>query len=214
MIRRLIRLLRRIRGVSTPLGGFSFETASTDTSKDAFSLGFDLNLLHGLGLLLVSAGGKDIGAYDDQRVLLEERAARAGIKLNLPISVVGIPPNEVASLFKKLNRETRIRLQAIHESYGLSFSLGRWLAEVLSATSAAQVATPIQVDQLFSPLIARFDKVKKGASELCASSATMRDLSDLRDELAHLKKQQQVTRKQYTTISGNVLDLFKRLMDS
>lgn len=204
---RLTKLLRRIRGFSTPLGGLSFDPQPKNMSKDAFSIGFDLNLLSNLGLFMASSNISEPDAYDSQRILLDERAARAGIKLELPISVVNSTPEEVSLLFKKLNQEASARLQAVHESNALPYSLGRWLAEILAATSGAQSASPEQIGQLFSPLITRFEHVIEGAHELGASRASKRALSALRDELTKMSKQQTVTNEQYALIAKEVIDL-------
>ena len=75
----------------------------------------------------------------------------------------------------------------------------------------AQCATPEQISQLFSPLIARFDQVAEGARELDATREANRNLSTLRDELVRLAKQHEVTSEQYDTISNNVFHIIKKL---
>ena len=210
---KLLNFFRRIRGVSTPFGGFSLGEETVDKHlKDAFSLGFDLNLLQGLGIM--NAGKEDIAAYNSQRVLLEERAKRAGFPMDLPVSVSDMSGNEVVDRFKNLNQEILARLQAVKESYFLPFSLGRWLADTLSATAGAQSANPKQISQLFAGVIDRFDLAKQGARELGASSAIVRDLSGLHDHISKLSKLNQVTSVQYAAVSEKSLDIFKRLMSS
>ncbi len=210
---RILDFFRRIRGVSTPSGGISLGEKTLDKNLDnALCIGFDLNLLQGLGMM--NAGSEDIEAYNNKRVILDERLKRAGFSFDLPISVAEMSVDEIAASFKHLNNDILVRFQAVKESYCLPFLTGCWLADALSAAAAAQIANPSQITQLFSAVIGRFEQAKLGAKELGASPAIMKDLFALRDRLLSLSKEAQVTSEQYGVVSEESLELLGHLMGS
>jgi hypothetical protein len=210
---RILDFFRRIRGVSTPFGGISSGEKAVDKNLDnALCIGFDLNLLQGLGMM--NAGSEDIEAYNNKRVILDERLKRAGFSFDLPISVAEMSVDEVAASFKHLNNDILVRFKAVKKSYSLPFLTGCWLADTLSAAAAAQIANPSQITQLFSAVIGRFEQAKLGAKALGASPAIMKDLSALRDRLLSLSKEAQVTAEQYGVVSEESLQLLRHLTGS
>ena len=210
---RILDFFRRIRGVSTPSGGISLGEKTVDKNlANALCIGFDLNLLQGLGMM--NAGSEDVEAYNNKRVILDERLKRAGFSFDLPISVAEMSVDEVAASFRHLNNDILVRFKAVKESYCLPFLTGCWLADALSAAAAAQIANPSQITQLFSAVIGRFEQARLGAKELGASPAIMKDLSALRDRLLSLSKEAQVTSEQYRAVSEESLELLGHLMGS
>lgn len=202
--------LSRVRSISTPIGGVSWDGKEPDVHRQALTIGFHLYLLWGLALTEVAKQDSDSEVYQAQSTLLSASGSEANITVDPPPSVVGKSPEEINALFQPLKLSVQAQLEARSESLTHSYWLGRWLAEILLATATAQIASQDQVPQLFDPLLSRYEDSLIGVARIGGSALELRDL---RDHIARLSEKAAVTADDYAEVSQVVYTTLRRLGD-
>lgn|GEM_PF-4614963 len=212
-MKRVMKLLKRVRGVSTPFGGVSWgEAADEKHLRFAFSIGFDLHLLQAVAITAAGSSESDsTKSYTGMRILVEESTRRAGFSIDIPESVAGLSAEATADRFQTCIGEISARIQAVKESNILLFSLGAWLADVVACSKIAHSTDPGDMREMLTSLRDRFAGVRDGTRELAASPRIARDLDEIHETVDALASRDSESVAEFDALADRAMGVFQCL---